>query len=151
MLTHHHMHNTYIGACIWHLYVAKLGIMFNNAQQTLSAKWGPLIRRMKDPVLTLFLIDKITIWHYCGFSLTNHVRIIVIYITDVMLMLSCSFPVAVCNGFKLPARWVIHVNGPTTGDTDAFEKLERCVKNCLVLADTRNLKSLALPSIGSGK
>ncbi|KAK7074617.1 Core histone macro-H2A.1 [Halocaridina rubra] len=62
-----------------------------------------------------------------------------------------SCDVAVCNGYKLPARWVIHVNGPTTGDTDAFEKLERCVKNCLVLADTRNLKSLALPSIGSGK
>ncbi|XP_068207885.1 core histone macro-H2A.1-like [Palaemon carinicauda] len=62
-----------------------------------------------------------------------------------------SCDVAVCNGFKLPARWVIHVNGPTTGDTDAFEKLERCVRNCLVLADTRNLKSLALPSIGSGK
>lgn len=62
-----------------------------------------------------------------------------------------SCDVAVCNGFKLPARWVIHVNGPTTGETDAIEKLERCVKNCLVLADTRNLKSLALPSIGSGK
>lgn len=62
-----------------------------------------------------------------------------------------SCDVAVCNGFKLPARWVIHVNGPTPGETDAFEKLERCVRNCLVLADTRNLKSLALPSIGSGK
>ncbi|XP_071528839.1 core histone macro-H2A.1-like isoform X2 [Panulirus ornatus] len=62
-----------------------------------------------------------------------------------------SCEVAVCNGCKLPARWVIHVNGPTNGEVDAFDKLERCVKNCLVLADTRNLKSLALPSIGSGK
>ncbi|XP_042234207.1 core histone macro-H2A.1-like isoform X2 [Homarus americanus] len=61
-----------------------------------------------------------------------------------------SCDVAVCNGCKLPARWVIHVNGPTNGDVDAFDKLERCVRNCLVLADTRNLKSLALPSIGSG-
>lgn len=61
------------------------------------------------------------------------------------------FSVAICNGFKLPARWVIHVNGPTLGDVDAFDKLERCVKNCLVLADKQNLKSMALPSIGSGK
>lgn len=62
-----------------------------------------------------------------------------------------SCDVAVCNGCNLPARWVIHVNGPTNGDVDAFDKLERCVKNCLVVADTRNFKSLALPSIGSGK
>lgn len=61
------------------------------------------------------------------------------------------FTVAVCNGCNLPARWVIHVNGPTNGDADAFDKLERCVKNCLVVADTRNFKSIALPSIGSGK
>ncbi|MPC28026.1 Core histone macro-H2A.1 [Portunus trituberculatus] len=58
---------------------------------------------------------------------------------------------AICNGCNLPARWVIHVNGPTNGDVDAFDKLERCVRNCLVVADTRNFKSLALPSIGSGK
>ncbi|KAK4315338.1 hypothetical protein Pmani_013429 [Petrolisthes manimaculis] len=62
-----------------------------------------------------------------------------------------SCDVAVCNGCNLPARWVIHVNGPTNGEVDAFDKLERCVKNCLVVADNRNFKSIALPSIGSGK
>ena len=34
---------------------------------------------MKAPVLRLFLIEKTTILHYCGFSLTNHVHVIVIY------------------------------------------------------------------------
>ncbi|XP_063884917.1 core histone macro-H2A.1-like isoform X1 [Scylla paramamosain] len=62
-----------------------------------------------------------------------------------------SCDAAICNGCNLPARWVIHVNGPTNGEVDAFDKLERCVRNCLVVADTRNFKSLALPSIGSGK
>ena len=37
---------------------------------------------MKAPALTLFLIDKITILHYCGFSLTNYVHLIVIYISN---------------------------------------------------------------------
>ena len=34
---------------------------------------------MKAPVLSLFLIEKTTTLHYCGFSLTNHVHVIVIY------------------------------------------------------------------------
>ncbi|XP_042885442.1 core histone macro-H2A.1-like isoform X1 [Penaeus japonicus] len=78
------------------------------------------------------------------------------FVQEVRDLANCNGPlpacdVAICNGFKLPARWVIHVNGPTLGDVDAFDKLERCVKNCLVLADKQNLKSMALPSIGSGK
>ena len=43
------------------------------------------------------------------------------------------------------------MNGPTHGDVDAYDKLERSVKNCLALADSRNFKSIALPSIGSGR
>jgi len=58
--------------------------------------------------------------------------------------------VCMSQGLKLPARWVIHVNGPNLRDVDAYDKLERSVKNCLQLADSKNLKSLALPSIGSG-
>ncbi|XP_037800594.1 core histone macro-H2A.1-like [Penaeus monodon] len=79
-----------------------------------------------------------------------------LFLPKVRDLANCNGPlpacdVAICSGFKLPSRWVIHVNGPTLGDVDAFDKLERCVKNCLVLADKQNLKSLALPSIGSGK
>ncbi|CAL4123072.1 unnamed protein product, partial [Meganyctiphanes norvegica] len=58
--------------------------------------------------------------------------------------------VCMSAGIKLPARWVIHVNGPSLRDVDAYDKLERSVKNCLQLADSKNLKSLAMPSIGSG-
>ncbi|KAA0199462.1 hypothetical protein HAZT_HAZT001551 [Hyalella azteca] len=60
--------------------------------------------------------------------------------------------VAICpGGSSLPAKFVIHVNGPTSSDTDAYGRLERCVKNCFVLAESHNLKSIALPSIGSGR
>jgi histone H2A len=34
---------------------------------------------------------------------------------------------------------------------DATDKLEKTVKNCLTLADQKNLKSLAIPAIGSGR
>ncbi|KAG8229252.1 hypothetical protein J437_LFUL007176 [Ladona fulva] len=57
----------------------------------------------------------------------------------------------VCPGHNFPAKWVIHVNGPTWNEADAAEKLEKTVKNLLTLADQKNLKSLAIPSIGSGR
>lgn len=60
--------------------------------------------------------------------------------------------VALCpGGPNLPAKFVIHVNGPSSSDTDAYGRLERCVKNCFTLAEVHNLKSIALPSIGSGR
>uniref|UniRef100_A0A6A7FZU6 Core histone macro-H2A.1-like n=1 Tax=Hirondellea gigas TaxID=1518452 RepID=A0A6A7FZU6_9CRUS len=60
--------------------------------------------------------------------------------------------VALCpGGPNIPAKFVIHVNGPTSMDSDAYGRLERCVKNCFSLAEAHNLKSIALPSIGSGK
>ncbi|XP_067008900.2 core histone macro-H2A.1 [Anabrus simplex] len=58
---------------------------------------------------------------------------------------------AVCGGYNFPAKWVIHVNGPTSNEVDATDKLDKTVKNCLTLADQKNLKSLALPAIGSGR
>lgn len=58
---------------------------------------------------------------------------------------------AVCSGHNFPAKWVIHANGPTWNDTDSIEKLEKTVKNCLILADQKNLKSIAIPAIGSGR
>lgn len=58
---------------------------------------------------------------------------------------------AVCSGHNFPAKWVIHVNGPSWNEVDATDKLEKTVKNCLTLADQKNLKSLAIPAIGSGR
>ncbi|XP_037084198.1 core histone macro-H2A.1-like [Pollicipes pollicipes] len=52
---------------------------------------------------------------------------------------------------NVPANWIIHVNGPTHTDTNIGDKLTKSVKNCLAVADQKNLKSIALPSIGSGK
>jgi hypothetical protein len=43
------------------------------------------------------------------------------------------------------------VNGPSWNEVDATDKLEKTVKNCLTLADQKNLKSLAIPAIGSGR
>lgn len=38
-----------------------------------------------------------------------------------------------------------------SADNNATEKLTKAVKNCLAVADQKNLKSIALPSIGSGR
>ena len=52
---------------------------------------------------------------------------------------------------NLPCKNIIHCNGPTWKATDAPLLLEKVVKRCLTLADEKNLKSLAFPSIGSGR
>ncbi|XP_013781896.1 core histone macro-H2A.1-like [Limulus polyphemus] len=62
-----------------------------------------------------------------------------------------SAGVALSTGRNIGATYVIHCNGPNYNDTDAIGLLEKTVKNCLTLADGKNLKSVALPSIGSGR
>ena len=56
-----------------------------------------------------------------------------------------------CPGKKFPAKNVIHVNSPSWGDTNAQAELDKAVGNILALASNKNLKSVALPSISSGK
>ncbi|ELT93761.1 hypothetical protein CAPTEDRAFT_2551 [Capitella teleta] len=56
-----------------------------------------------------------------------------------------------CRGYNFPAKFVIHCNGPRWKDVDSQQLLEQTVKNCLSLADEKQLKSLAFPSIGSGR
>lgn len=56
-----------------------------------------------------------------------------------------------CAGKNFPAKYVIHVNSPTWSSGNASQQLDTAVKNILKLADEKNLKSVALPSIGSGK
>lgn len=55
------------------------------------------------------------------------------------------------SGFGLPAKYVIHCNSPGWGSDKCEELLDKTVKNCLALADEKKLKSVAFPSIGSGR
>lgn len=55
------------------------------------------------------------------------------------------------GGFGLPAKYVIHCNSPGWGSDKCEELLDKTVKNCLALADEKKLKSVAFPSIGSGR
>jgi len=61
------------------------------------------------------------------------------------------FTAAICDGRNLKAQYVIHVHSPTWGDeTESTANLDKAVKNILTLADEKNIKSIAMPSIGSG-
>ncbi|TSY69799.1 Core histone macro-H2A.1 [Bagarius yarrelli] len=58
---------------------------------------------------------------------------------------------AMTSGYGLPAKFVIHCNSPGWGSDKCEELLDKTVKNCLALADEKKLKSVAFPSIGSGR
>ncbi|XP_048853588.1 core histone macro-H2A.1 isoform X1 [Brienomyrus brachyistius] len=58
---------------------------------------------------------------------------------------------ALTSGCGLPAKFVIHCNSPGWGSDKCEELLDKTVKNCLALADEKKLKSVAFPSIGSGR
>ncbi|XP_027024683.2 core histone macro-H2A.1 isoform X1 [Tachysurus fulvidraco] len=58
---------------------------------------------------------------------------------------------AMTSGYGLPAKFVIHCNSPGWGSDKCDELLDKTVKNCLALADEKKLKSVAFPSIGSGR
>ncbi|XP_023212717.1 core histone macro-H2A.1-like [Centruroides sculpturatus] len=58
--------------------------------------------------------------------------------------------VEICSGYNFMAGHVIHCFGPSRYDSSAIDTLKKTIKNCLAIADKNNLKSLALPSIGSG-
>lgn len=58
----------------------------------------------------------------------------------------------ITNGYKLPARNVIHTVGPiyrggTSGEADL---LRSCYRRCFEVADENGLKSIAFPSISTG-
>lgn len=57
---------------------------------------------------------------------------------------------AICSGHNFPAKFVIHVNSPTWGANNSQQLLEKATKNVLALADEKNIKSIAIPSISSG-
>lgn len=57
---------------------------------------------------------------------------------------------AICPGHNFQAKFVIHVNSPTWGSANSQQLLEKATKNVLTLADEKNIKSIAIPSISSG-
>ncbi|KAJ7383676.1 Core histone macro-H2A.1, partial [Desmophyllum pertusum] len=57
---------------------------------------------------------------------------------------------AICDGHNFPAQYVIHVHSPTWGSDTSVDDLEKAIRNVLTLADEKNIKTIALPSIGSG-
>jgi O-acetyl-ADP-ribose deacetylase (regulator of RNase III) len=59
----------------------------------------------------------------------------------------------ITGGGKLPAKFVIHVAGPVWGDHKpavADELLRAAIRNSLLLAEERKLKSIAFPAISTG-
>jgi O-acetyl-ADP-ribose deacetylase (regulator of RNase III) len=51
---------------------------------------------------------------------------------------------------QLPYKGVIHAVGPRMGDGDEQAKIEKTVINCLIRAESRGWKSVALPAISTG-
>jgi len=58
----------------------------------------------------------------------------------------------ITNGYNLPARWVIHTVGPVWqgGDHHEDELLANCYRNSLALAESRGIKTIAIPAISTG-
>jgi len=55
------------------------------------------------------------------------------------------------SGDQLPCKQVIHVHSPQWNSTDAVPNLEKAIKNCLTLAENKNLSTVAFPSVASGQ
>ena len=55
-------------------------------------------------------------------------------------------------GFNLPATWIIHTVGPiwSGGGSDEAGLLESCYRTSLDLAHSRQIATIAFPSIGTG-
>lgn len=62
----------------------------------------------------------------------------------VLFFSSCALAV-ICPGHHFPAKFVIHCNVPS----GSSEPLEKCVRNCLALADEKNIRVLAVPPLAT--
>jgi len=59
----------------------------------------------------------------------------------------------ITEGAGFGASYVVHCNGPKWNQGNAattIPQLEKTVQSCLSVADSKKLKSVAFPSIGSG-
>lgn len=57
---------------------------------------------------------------------------------------------ALTTAGKLSAKFVIHTVGPRMGEGDEDNKLKDAVRNTLLLASEKGLKSISMPAISSG-
>ena len=62
----------------------------------------------------------------------------------------CVLLAAISPGHNFPARHVIHVNSPTWKSQNAVQNLDKAINNILKLADDKQLKVIAIPSVSSG-
>ncbi|MDQ7787131.1 MAG: macro domain-containing protein [Thermodesulfovibrionales bacterium] len=51
---------------------------------------------------------------------------------------------------KLPSKFVIHAVGPRMGEGDEENKLRDALLNSLILADSKEFRSISIPAISSG-
>lgn len=58
----------------------------------------------------------------------------------------------ITKGFELPAQWVVHTVGPVWagGDQGESQRLARCYRRSLELAETVQASSVAFPAISCG-
>jgi O-acetyl-ADP-ribose deacetylase (regulator of RNase III) len=56
----------------------------------------------------------------------------------------------ITTGGNLKARYVIHAVGPRWGEGDEDAKLAQTIESILKLADSKRLRSIALPAISTG-
>ena len=58
----------------------------------------------------------------------------------------------ITHGYNLPARYVIHTVGPVwySGGKNEDQLLENCYRNSMELAEKKNIRTLAFPSISTG-
>jgi len=58
----------------------------------------------------------------------------------------------ITQGYKLPARWVIHTVGPVWHDGKHGEDdlLASCYQSCFALVEKHGIKTVAFPSISTG-
>lgn len=62
-----------------------------------------------------------------------------------------SSAVAVSQANGMAARFIIHCNVPHWGSEKCEDQLEKTVRNCLSAAEERKLKSVAFPSLPTGR
>ena len=58
----------------------------------------------------------------------------------------------ITQGYKLPAKWVIHTVGPVwrDGRHGEDELLASCYRSCFALAEQHGIRTIAFPSISTG-
>lgn len=68
-----------------------------------------------------------------------------------IFLMNVFLAAVISSGHNFPSKYVIHCNIPAYSAANSSELMEKAMKNILSLADEKNLKSLAIPSISSGR